>query len=214
MWQWMRSTAWSSSCLRTQTKKRKTSGNSSENLKNTCNNFEVKWDPQAAKRRKVNLASLEAAVKTAADLQAAAAKAAEEAAGCRASNQSACDEEAQTSQQDPSCISFVFANITCWSAPAEKLILYQCHDYHVVPFAESRVARERNSSVVSFSAPQGREVFLCLCVTIQQVCERFAWLCAGSSPQLAATGRNGRKRWRSEKSNEEAVIGPLAWSRP
>ena len=159
MWQWMRSTAWSSSCLRTQTKKRKTSGNSSENLKNTCNNFEVKWDPQAAKRRKVNLASLEAAVKTAADLQAAAAKAAEEAAGCRASNQSACDEEAQTSQQDPSCISFVFANITCWSAPAEKLILYQCHDYHVVPFAESRVLVNATRALFHSQLLRGEKFF-------------------------------------------------------
>ena len=103
MWQWMRSTAWSSSCLRTQTKKPKTSGNSTENLKNTCNNFEVKWELKRPSAAKVNLASPEAAVKTAADLQAAAAKAAEEAAGRRASDQSAYDEEAQSSQQVPSC---------------------------------------------------------------------------------------------------------------
>ena len=105
------------------------------------------------------MASLEAAVKTAADLQAAAAEAAEEAAGRRASDQSAYDGEAQSSQQVPKCISFLFANITCWSAPAEKVFLHQCHDYHVVSFAESRVVRERNSSVESFSAPQERKFF-------------------------------------------------------
>ena len=42
--------------------------------------FVEKWEPRRPKRWKVNLASLEAAAKRAAELQAAAAKAANEAA--------------------------------------------------------------------------------------------------------------------------------------
>ena len=53
----------------------------------------------------------------------------------------------------------MFANITRWSALAEKLILHQCHDFHVVSFAESRLVRERNSSDESISAPQERKFF-------------------------------------------------------
>ena len=38
-------------------------------------------------------------------------------------------------------------------ALAEKFILHQCHDYHVVSFAESQKIRERNTNVESFSLP-------------------------------------------------------------
>ena len=57
---------------------------------------------QAAKRRKVNLASREAAAKT--------------AEGRRAFDQILADEECPNSELELDCFSFLFANITRWGA--------------------------------------------------------------------------------------------------
>ena len=152
---WARSTAWSSSCPRTPTKKPTTTGNNTVNWRRGCHNLRGEMGAKEAKRTKVHLESLEAAAKT--------AKAAEEAEGRRAFDQCADDEEILSSEHDPCCISFLFANVTCWGALAEKVIVHQRHDYHVGSFAESHLIRERNSCVDMFSSEPREEVFLCRC---------------------------------------------------
>ena len=99
---------------------------------------------------------LEAAAKTAADLQATVAKAAEEAGGSRRPFEQCADDEAiRSPEQEPCCISFLFANITCWIALAQKFIVHQCRDCHVVSSAESHFIRERNSCVGFFETKGG-----------------------------------------------------------
>ena len=68
-------------------------------------------------------------------------------------------EESPSSEQESDCISLLFSNITCWGPLAEKFILHQCDDYHVVSFAELHLIRERNSSVEAFIASQERKFF-------------------------------------------------------
>ena len=51
-WQWARSTAWSLNCWEDADKKPKTSGNSTENLKSKCNNFEAKWEQKQLRAEK------------------------------------------------------------------------------------------------------------------------------------------------------------------
>ena len=80
--------------------------------------------------------------------------------GRRAFDQSADDEEMPSSEKEPDCVSSLFANISCLGALAEKFILHQCHDYHVVSFAGWHLIRERNSSAVAFfSASQAGRFF-------------------------------------------------------
>ena len=65
----------------------------------------------------------------------------------------------KTLSRSSSAFPFLLASIFCWCALAEKFILHQCHDYHVVSFAELHLIRERNSNVESFSARQERRSF-------------------------------------------------------
>ena len=58
-------------------------------------------------------------------------------------------------KKEPECISNLFSNITCWSALAEKFILF----FHVVSFTESHFIRDQSSNVESVLGRQWTRFF-------------------------------------------------------